>query len=120
MRAMRAETFSGYQGLKLIELPKPAITDGKVLVRMTAAGVTPLDHTIISGQFPPAKAPLVLGNEGAGVVEEVGADPTLRDCLGYGTVHGAAGRGMNDVILYLVSKGADPTLIGRSGLTASA
>jgi NADPH2:quinone reductase len=39
---------------------------------MTAAGVTPLDHTILSSQFPPAKAPLVLGNEGAGVVEEGG------------------------------------------------
>ena len=73
MRAMRAETFSGYQGLKLIELPKPAVTDGKILVRMTAAGVTPLDHTILSGKFPhQLKAPLVLGNEGAGVVEEGG------------------------------------------------
>src|SRR5437899_4805489 len=72
MRAMRAETFSGYQGLKLMELPKPAITDGKVLVRMTAAGVTPLDHTILSGKFHGSKAPLVLGNEGAGVVEEAG------------------------------------------------
>ena len=70
MHAMRAETFSGYQGLKLIELPKPAVTDGKVLVRMTAAGVTPLDHTILSGKFHGSKAPLVLGNEGAGVVGE--------------------------------------------------
>src|SRR5438445_4682945 len=72
MRAMRAETFSGYEGLKLIELPKPAVTDGKVLVRMTAAGVTPLDHTILSGKFHGSKAPLVLGNEGAGVVEQGG------------------------------------------------
>src|ERR1700739_1649309 len=72
MRAMRAETFSGYQGLKLIELPKPAITDGKVLVRMTAAGVTPLDHTILSGKFHGSKPPLILGTEGAGVVEEGG------------------------------------------------
>jgi NADPH2:quinone reductase len=40
MRAMRAEQFSGYEGLKLVELPKPAVTDGKVLVRITAAGVT--------------------------------------------------------------------------------
>ncbi len=69
---MRAETFSDYEGLKLIELPKPAITDGKVLVRITAAGVTPLDHTILSGKFHGSKAPLVLGNEGAGVVEEGG------------------------------------------------
>jgi NADPH:quinone reductase len=72
MRAMRAETFSGYQGLELVEVPKPAIIDGKVLVRMTAAGVTPLDHTILSGKFHGSKAPLVLGNEGVGVVEEGG------------------------------------------------
>src|SRR6202045_2676592 len=73
MRAMRAEQFSGYEGLKLVELPKPTVSDGKVLLRMTAAGVTPLDHTILSGTFPhPLKAPLVLGNEGAGVVEEGG------------------------------------------------
>src|ERR1700691_6215729 len=70
MRAMRAEQFSGYEALKLVELPKPALADGRVLLRMTAAGVTPLDHTILSGTFPHhLKAPLVLGNEGAGVVE---------------------------------------------------
>src|SRR4029077_2752403 len=72
MRAMRAEQFNGFKGLKLVELPKPAVSDGRVLLRMTAAGVTPLDHTILSGQFHGSKAPLVLGNEGAGVVEEGG------------------------------------------------
>jgi NADPH2:quinone reductase len=72
MRAMRAETFSGYEALKLVELPKPAVSDGRVLLRMTAAGVTPLDHTILSGTFHHSKAPLVPGNEGAGVVEEGG------------------------------------------------
>src|SRR3984893_1981320 len=73
MRAMRAEKFIGYEALKLVDLPKPAATDGRVLLRMTAAGVTPLDHTILSGTFPhQLKAPLVLGNEGAGVVEKGG------------------------------------------------
>src|ERR1700677_4947419 len=72
MRATRAETFNGYKELKLVDLPKPAVTDGKVLVRITAAGVTPLDHTILSGKFHGSKAPLVLGNEGAGVVEQGG------------------------------------------------
>src|SRR6201984_1189533 len=72
MRAMRAETFIGYEGLKLIDLPKPAVTNGKVLVRITAAGVTPLDHTILSGKFHASKAPLILGNEGAGGVQEGG------------------------------------------------
>src|ERR1700726_628399 len=73
MRAMRAKQFSGYKELKLVDLAKPAVTDGKVLVRITAAGVTPLDHTILSGQFHGVKAPLVLGNEGVGVVENSGA-----------------------------------------------
>ena len=72
MRAMRAEGFSGYQDLKLVDIPKPAVPDGRVLVRITAAGVTPLEHTILSGGYPRAKAPLVLGGEGAGVVEEGG------------------------------------------------
>jgi NADPH2:quinone reductase len=72
MRAMRADEFSGYEFLRLVDLPKPAASDGKVLLQMTAAGVTPLDHTILSGQYPHAKAPLVLGNEGAGVVVEGG------------------------------------------------
>ena len=72
MRAMRAEQFSGYEALKLVELPKPTVTDGKVLVRIRAAGVTPLDHTILTGQFHGIGAPLILGNEGAGVVEEGG------------------------------------------------
>src|SRR5258707_6457471 len=72
MRAMRAEQFSGYEALKLVEVPKPTVTDGKVLVRVTAAGVTPLDHTILVGDFHIPEKPLILGNEGAGVVEEGG------------------------------------------------
>ena len=72
MRAMRAEQFSGYEALRLVELPRPVATDGKVLVRVTAAGVTPLDYTILSGQFHTTKVPLILGNEGAGVVEQGG------------------------------------------------
>jgi NADPH:quinone reductase len=72
MRAMRAESFTGYRSLKLVEVPKPRRADGRVLVGITAAGVTPLDHTILSGGYPRAKAPLIVGNEGAGVVEDPG------------------------------------------------
>ena len=72
MRAIEAATFSGYGGLRRTELPKPQPAKDRVLVRLTAAGVTPLDHTILSGGHPRAKAPLVLGNEGAGVVEDSG------------------------------------------------
>jgi len=72
MRAIEAKTFSGYVGLRQTELPKPRPAKDRALVRVTAAGVTPLDHTILSGGHPRAKAPLVLGNEGAGVIEDAG------------------------------------------------
>src|ERR1700730_9556162 len=87
MRAMRAEQFSGYKALKLVELPKPAVTDGKVLVRITAAGVTPLDHTILIGDFHIPEKPLILGNEGAGVVEGGGGTdfPTGSRVMFWGT-----------------------------------
>src|SRR5579859_5424718 len=73
MRAIEAATFSGYGGLRETELPKPQPTRDRVLVRVTGAGITPLEYTILSGGHPRAKAPLVLGNEGAGIVEDAGA-----------------------------------------------
>jgi NADPH:quinone reductase-like Zn-dependent oxidoreductase len=72
MLAIEATTFSGYGGLRQTDLPRPQPAKDRVLVRVTAAGVTPLDHTILSGGHPRAKAPLVLGNEGAGVIEDAG------------------------------------------------
>jgi NADPH:quinone reductase len=72
MRAIEAKTLSGYGGLRQAELPKPQPAKDKALVRVTAAGVTPLDHTILSGGHPRATAPMVLGNLGAGVIEDAG------------------------------------------------
>jgi NADPH:quinone reductase len=72
VRAIEAETLSGYGGLRQIELPKPKPAKDRVLVCVTAAGITPLDYTILSGGHPRAKAPLVPGNEGAGIVEDAG------------------------------------------------
>src|SRR5260221_13567180 len=72
MRAIEAKTFSGYGGLRQTEFPKPQPAKDRVLVRVTAAGVTPLEYTVLSGGHPRAKAPLVLGNEGAGVIEDAG------------------------------------------------
>ena len=52
MCAIEAKAFSGYGGLVEIELPRPQPAKDRVLVRVTAAGVTPLDHTILSGGHP--------------------------------------------------------------------
>jgi ankyrin repeat protein len=51
------------------------------------------------------------------LVEELGADVNARDFAGYTPLHHAAARGDNEMIRYLVSKGADPKLVARSGQT---
>jgi len=51
------------------------------------------------------------------LVEELGADVNARDHNGYTPLHHAAARGDNDLITYLVSKGADVKAVARSGQT---
>jgi ankyrin repeat protein len=51
------------------------------------------------------------------LVEEHGADVNDRDHNGYSPVHHAAARGDNQLILYLVSLGADVTVVSRTGQT---
>ncbi len=53
------------------------------------------------------------------LVEELGADVNARDNDGYTPLHHAAARGDNEVILYLVSKGADVKAVARSGQTTA-
>ena len=54
-----------------VELDPPK--DGEVLVRVAAAGVCHSDVRLADGELGPGRWPMVLGHEGAGVVEEVGA-----------------------------------------------
>jgi ankyrin repeat protein len=51
------------------------------------------------------------------LIEELGADVNTRDHNGYTALHNAASRGDNEVVLYLVSKGADIMVISRRGQT---
>lgn len=51
------------------------------------------------------------------LIEELGADPNARDHDGFSPLHYAAARGDNELILYLVEKGADPTVVARTGQT---
>jgi uncharacterized protein len=53
------------------------------------------------------------------LVEELGADVNARDNDGYTPLHHAAARGDNEMILYLVSKGADVKAVARSGQTVA-
>jgi NADPH:quinone reductase-like Zn-dependent oxidoreductase len=71
MQAVQAVDHGAYDALQIVDIPEPRPREGEALVRVTAAGVNPLDRTVLAGLLPSAKVPpLVLGNEGAGVVVE--------------------------------------------------
>ena len=66
------------------------------------------DHRHVEGGWMPAVKFLV---------EELKADVNARDHSGYTPLHNAAARGDNEMIKYLVSKGADVKAVARSGQT---
>jgi NADPH:quinone reductase-like Zn-dependent oxidoreductase len=71
MKAIQAVENGDYGALHLVDIPHPQLQAGQALVRVTSAGVTPLDRTVLAGLHPRAKKPpLVPGNEGAGIVME--------------------------------------------------
>ncbi|MEY2490344.1 MAG: NADPH:quinone reductase [Verrucomicrobiota bacterium] len=79
MKAIRVEQFGGPEVMKLVEAPKPRPEAGQVLVRMHAAGVNPVETYIRAGTYPRKPAlPFTPGNDGAGVVEQVGPEVALR------------------------------------------
>jgi len=53
------------------------------------------------------------------LVEELGADVNARDANGFTPLHWAASRGYNDVIYYLVDRGADVMVVSRRGHTTA-
>ncbi|MDP7041894.1 MAG: ankyrin repeat domain-containing protein [Gammaproteobacteria bacterium] len=53
------------------------------------------------------------------LIEECGAELNLRDGNGYTALHHAAARGDNELIHYLVEKGADVTAVSRKGQTTA-
>lgn len=50
-------------------------------------------------------------------VEELGVDINTRDAEGFTALHHAAARGDNEVVLYLISRGADVMAVNRAGQT---
>ena len=61
--------------LNLIEVPRPTMNENQVLIKVSAAGVNPLDNMISRGEVEmivPYKLPQIAGNEVVGIVESVG------------------------------------------------
>src|SRR5437899_8917033 len=71
IRAAVLERFGEPLEVQELELAEPRA--GEVLVRLVACGVCHTDLFAASGADPSGYAPTVLGHEGAGVVEAIGA-----------------------------------------------
>jgi NADPH:quinone reductase len=75
MKAIRVHEFGGPEVLRLEEVPTARPGSGRVLIRMHAIGVNPVETYIRAGTYPrKPELPYTPGNDGAGVIEQVGPD----------------------------------------------
>lgn len=77
MRAIVVRAFGGPEVLRLEEVPSPTPGEGQVRVRLSAAGVNPVETYIRSGAYARKPAlPYTPGTDGAGTVEAIGPGTT--------------------------------------------
>ena len=75
MKAFIVDRYGKKEHGRIGEMPDPELRENDVLVQVHAAGVNLLDSKIRSGEFKlilPYRLPLILGNDVAGVVIQVG------------------------------------------------
>ncbi len=75
MQAIRIHEDGGPDVLRFEEVPDPEPAAGEVLIRLAAASVNHLDVWVRMG-LPSVPKPRILGADGAGVVEGLGAEVT--------------------------------------------
>jgi len=74
MRAVQIRHFGGYEELEVSQQPTPVAGPGQVVVRVRAAGINLADTLIRRNRYAVTPdLPLVLGNEVAGTVHDVGS-----------------------------------------------
>ncbi|RYF95624.1 MAG: quinone oxidoreductase [Caulobacteraceae bacterium] len=86
MLAIQAARAGGPEVLEVVDIPVPTPGPGQILLRQEAIGLNFIDTYFRSGLYP-AKFPVVLGQEGAGVVEAIGEGVTrfqVGDRAGFG------------------------------------
>lgn len=79
MKAIQIKQYSKDIKVEMNEIPVPKIGDNEVLVKVVTAAVNPLEKLIMTGEVKLIQGyefPLTLGNELAGIVEQVGSNVT--------------------------------------------
>ncbi|WP_144729859.1 NADP-dependent oxidoreductase [Acinetobacter oleivorans] len=76
MKAAYINRYGKIDDVQINEQPKPLLTENSVLVKVHAASINPLDLRVLEGEFKailPVSFPVILGNDFAGTVVEVGS-----------------------------------------------
>ena len=76
MKAIQVSQTGGPEALVLVDVPTPKPKPDEALVQIKAAGVNFIDVYFREGRYP-APVPFINGQEGAGVVTEIGSDVTV-------------------------------------------
>jgi 2-desacetyl-2-hydroxyethyl bacteriochlorophyllide A dehydrogenase len=71
---MQGLVYQGPQRIDLLDIPEPRLTDGEVLIRVKATGICGSDLHGYLGRTGRRVAPMVMGHEFAGIIEDVGGD----------------------------------------------
>ncbi len=75
MRAIRVDNTGGPEVLKVVDVPTPTPGPSQLLVRTDAIGINYIDTYFRSGLYP-RSLPYVPGDEGSGVIDQVGSGVT--------------------------------------------
>src|ERR1700723_793555 len=73
MKAIQVKQVGGPEAMEVVEMPVPQPKANEAVVKLAASGVNFVDVYFREGRYKAAALPVVLGQEGAGVVTEVGA-----------------------------------------------
>lgn len=71
---MKTLVYAGPGKVEVQEKPFPELRPGQVRIKVHYCGICGSDIGIFSGKHPRAKAPLVLGHEFIGIIEETAED----------------------------------------------
>jgi NADPH2:quinone reductase len=91
MKAIQVKQVGGPEAMEVVELPVPQPKANEAVVKLAASGVNFIDVYFREGRYK-AQLPIVLGQEGAGVVTAVGGEVRsvkVGDRVAWTAVHGS-------------------------------
>ena len=74
MKAIQVKQVGGPEAMEVVEMPVPRPKANEAVVKLAASGVNFVDVYFREGRYKAAALPFVLGQEGAGVITDVGAE----------------------------------------------